>query len=308
MTGAAPPRSGARTALAALRALFVGACVRRQARRFAVRPWIATCRLILLSFVALPPAGAADARERIVSLAPALTESLFDIGAGDTVVGTMAFSDRPEAARAIARIGGHSGLDLERIITLQPTLALAWGGGTPARWVERLRALGLRVETVTVNTLDGIADSLQRLGQLSGHEPGGARAAARVRERLALIGSRPATLRAFYQVWPEPLMTLNGRHVISDAMRRCGAANVFADLDSLVPVIGVEDVLRAAPEAIIAARAPGDEADPLLRWRAFGSLPAVHHNRLILLNADRIARPTAAMLDEVAILCEALRR
>ena len=245
---------------------------------------------------------------RIVSLSPAITESLFDIGGGDAIVGTVQASNRPAAAAMIPRIGSHSGLDYERILTLRPTLAIAWGGGTSPTWIERLRALGLPVAIIDVYTLADIATSLEHLGKLTGRENGAAAAAAKVRARLERLPQDAPPRRAFYQVWPEPLMTLNGRHVISDAMRRCGAINVFEDLAALVPVVGAEDVLRAQPQAIIAARANDDTADPLVRWRAYQTLPAVRESRLILLDADRMARPTLAMLDEVDVLCAALQR
>ncbi|MEZ5651143.1 MAG: cobalamin-binding protein [Burkholderiaceae bacterium] len=262
----------------------------------------------LLALLVLAGSASLAAQTRIVSLAPALTESLFDIGAGGAVVGTMEFSDRPPEARAIARIGSHAGLDLERIVALRPTIVLAWGGGTPALWIERLRALALPVEVISVGTLDDIASALVTLGRLSGHRAQADRLAAEVRSRLARLGRLGPRWRAFYQVWPEPLMTLNGEHVISDAMARCGARNVFAALPALVPHVGAEDVLRARPQAIIAARAAGDDADPLAFWRRFTDLPAVREDRLIVLDADRMARPTVAMLDEVERLCARLER
>jgi len=223
------------------------------------------------------------------------------------VVGTMEFSDRPAAAREITRIGSHAGLDLERIVALRPGIVLAWGGGTPARWIGRLQALGLRVEIISVQTLEDIATALIALGRLSGHQERATQLAGTVRRRLAGISPAGVTLRGFYQVWPEPLMTLNGRHVISDAMARCGIRNVFADLAALVPHIGAEDVLRSRPEVIIAARAGRERDDPLAQWRRFDQLPAVRDQRLIMLDADRMARPTLAMLDEVERLCQAVR-
>lgn len=254
-------------------------------------------------------AGAAGPPARLVSLAPALTESLFDIGAGGSIVGTIDFSDRPPEAADIPRVGSHAGLDYERIVALRPSHVIAWGGGTPERWLDRLRTLGLRVEIVQVSTLADIADSLLALGRISGHDTRARERADEVRARLAtLAGRRDAARppwRVFYQIWPDPLMTINGRHVISDAIRRCGGRNLFEDRQALVPRVGVEDVLSARPQFIVAARAPG-EADPLVRWRRFETLPAVRDDRLLLLDADRMSRPTTAMLAAVERLCAAL--
>ncbi|MEZ5739996.1 MAG: helical backbone metal receptor [Burkholderiaceae bacterium] len=111
---------------------------------------------------------------RIISLAPALTELLFSVGAGGQVVGTTSFSDHPGAARAIEVIGSYSGIDQERIVALQPDWVIAWSGGTPPTWTARLRQLGLHVHESEFTRLSDIAVALRELGVLSGHERQGA--------------------------------------------------------------------------------------------------------------------------------------
>ena len=107
---------------------------------------------------------------RIVSLAPYLSELLFAAGAGKAVVGVSEFSDYPEAAAAVSRVGGGTGLDLEAILALQPDLVVAWQSGNPVNQVERLRSLGLTVFLSEPRQLLDVPDTLLRLGRLAGTE------------------------------------------------------------------------------------------------------------------------------------------
>ncbi|HET9046887.1 MAG TPA: helical backbone metal receptor, partial [Casimicrobiaceae bacterium] len=174
---------------------------------------------------------------RIVSLAPHLTELLFAAGAGDRIVGTVEFSDYPEAAKSIPRVGSSTLLDMERIVALKPDLVVVWRSGTAPARIDALRALGLAIYFDEPHTFAGIAQPLVRLGTLAGTGAaarGAAEAfAARADALRQKYGTRrPVTL--FWQVWARPLLTVNRDHVIGDAIRTCGGVNIFADLAPLV--------------------------------------------------------------------------
>lgn len=247
---------------------------------------------------------------RIVSLAPHLTELLHAAGAGERVVGADSGSDFPAAARRLPRVGDSTQLDLERIVALRPDLVVAWADGTPARQLQRLQALGIPVWHSRIGRLEDIAATLRRLGTLAG-TPAPADAAARRFEaelqalRVRWAGRRE--LRVFHQVWPRPLMTVNGRQFISQVLELCGARNVFADLAPLAPVVSEEAVLRLDPDAITASGGDGGGgSDPLARWRAFGRLRAVRADALLVLDADTLHRPTDRLLQGASTLCERL--
>lgn len=250
--------------------------------------------------------GPATPARRIVSLAPHLTELLFAAGAGDRIVGASAWSDHPQAARAIPRIGDSHAFDIERILELRPDLAVAWGAGNAPRHVATLERLGIPVHVESAERLDDIGDAIERLGRLAGTQDEAAEAARRYRERLAALRARHAgrpPVRVFHQVWEEPLMTVNGRHPVSDLVAACGGVNVFADAPSLAPRVSREAVLRAAPEVITAA---DDLGDPLAAWRRWPSLPAVAAGRLVELPADAISRLSPRLLDAAGPLCAAI--
>ena len=262
-----------------------------------------------LTFVLLLLATGISASEppRVIALAPHLAELVFAAGAGETLVGTVAWSDYPPEATDLPRIGDAFRLDLERIIGLDPELALAWKGGTPAAAAERLDGLGIEVVWVRTRSLDEIAEALRLLGERLGSSAAAKDAAeafmADLAERPPAPGER--LLPAFYQVSARPLYTLGGRHIINEVLGRCGARNVFDDLDTEAAAVDFEAVLARRPLLIIAADEPG-QADRLARWRSSrSSLP--DQARLIEVNPDTLIRPTPRIIEGLDELCAAIQ-
>ncbi len=251
----------------------------------------------------------AQPARRVVSLAPALTEQLFAIGAGDLVVGTTDYADFPEAARAIPRVARAHSVDLERVSAARPDLIAIWGSGFPPATIDAVRRLGVPVFVSEPAHLADIASSLERLGTLTGRS--GADAAQAFRAKLAALEARYAgrrPVRVFYQVWSEPLMTLGGRHVVSEAIAGCGGRNVFADLAPIAPRVSTEAVLAANPEVIMTAEPGAKPSDALSTWKRFEQIAAVKAGRFVTLDADRINRNGPRLVDEMATMCEAIDR
>ena len=245
---------------------------------------------------------------RIVSIAPHLTELLFAAGAGDRVVAVSEWSDHPAAAKALPRIGDAVRLDLERIVALRPDLVVVWANGSAPPQLARLRAAGLPVFASAGRDLAHIATTLRSFGRLAGTEAAAeARAAAFEAELAALratyAGRRP--LRVAYQIWSEPLMTVNGQHPISEALALCGARNVFAGLPQPVPQVDAEAVVAARPDAIVTGRLPAGRPDGLDRWRGLRTLQGT---ALLTVNPDTLHRATDRMAAGVRELCEVLDR
>ncbi len=246
---------------------------------------------------------------RIVSLAPNLTELLYAAGAGAAIVGTSEFSDYPAAARDIPRIGGGSGLDIEAIISLQPDLVVAWQSGNPAGQLERLQALGMTLYLSEPRQLLDVPETLLRLGRLAGSEQVAQVAArtfdARYRELQQRYSGRP-TVDVFYQIWRQPLMTVNGKHLISDVIRLCGGRNVFSDLPVLAPQIDIEAVLAADPAVIIVGTGGTSETAELQDWYRWPMLAAVARGHLYGVQRELLVRHSPRILDGAAELCRIL--
>ncbi len=251
----------------------------------------------------------AQPARRIVSLAPHVTELLFAAGAGEEIVGTVEYSDYPPAARAIPRVGNYNHLDIERLLALKPDLAVGWAGGNLSADLERLRKLDVPLYVTDPHRLEDVALDIERLGHLAGSRPAARRSAQTLRARRAALqrryGGRPP-VRVFYQIWNQPLMTVNGEHIISDTMRLCGGVNVFAGLTTLAPTIGAEAVLGANPEAIVASGMADERPEWLDDWRRYPLLLAVQRNNLFFIPPDLLQRHTPRLLDGAEQLCRAL--
>jgi iron complex transport system substrate-binding protein len=251
--------------------------------------------------------------QRVISLAPHVTELIYAAGGGAKLVGAVSYSDYPPEAKQVPRVGDNKALDLERIVALKPDLIVVWRHGNAQRQLERLREMHVPLFFSEPHRLDDVAVSLTKLGQLLGTSPAADAAATTYRRQIAGLratyANRPP-VSVFYQVWDQPLMTLNGDHMVSDVISLCGGRNVFAKLEPLVPTISTEAVLAANPQAIVTA-APGatrpDRSLPQLdTWRAWPGLSAVANNNLFAIDGDLINRPAPRIAEGAKQLCEDL--
>lgn len=251
--------------------------------------------------------------QRVVSLAPHVTELLYAAGGGAKIVGAVSYSDYPPQAQQLPRVGDNKSLDLERIVALKPDLIVVWRHGNAQRQLDRLRELHIPLFFSEPHHLDDVAVSLTKLGELLGTSPTADAAAAAYRRDIARLRARYAdrpAVSVFYQVWDQPLMTLNGEHMVSDVIELCGGRNVFAKLQPLVPTVSTEAVLAANPQAIVTA-APGatkpDTTLPQLgAWRAWPRLSAVANNNLFSIDGDLINRPAPRIALGAKQMCEDL--
>lgn len=241
---------------------------------------------------------------RIISFAPHVTELLFAIGAGEKIVGVVKHSDYPEQAKRIPEIGMNRAADLERIVSMQPDLIIAWLHASSMKQLDRLRSTGIPVYYSNPQTLEAIARDGDRLGTLAGTEGEAARWAEQFRQRHQRLMSRYAhrsKVKVFYQMWPRPLYTLNREHFVSDLLATCGATNVFGSLPVIAPVVNTEAVLRANPQAIIGA-IPGTELQS--QWGQWKDVDAVRLGNLFSVNADLTHRAGPRAMDGAEALCE----
>jgi iron complex transport system substrate-binding protein len=247
--------------------------------------------------------------ERIVSLSPHITEMLFAAGAGERIVATVLYSDFPEAAKQIPVLGSHNAVAYESLLSLNPDLVIAWASGNGDEIIARLKSLGLTVYLDEPRKIEDIPKSLQRFGELVGRAAETEKAAARFNEALAALRSEnaaKATVKVFYQVWNDPITTLNGFHLVSDIIRLCGGKNIFADAIPIAPVVNVESVLRANPEVIVVSGM--DEKRPawLDDWAGWTSLAATKKGQLHFIPPDLLQRNSVRILLGAEMMCEML--
>lgn len=249
--------------------------------------------------------------QRIVSLIPHSTELLFAVGGGNAIVGAVQYSDYPEAAKKIPRVGGYSALNIEAIVALKPDLIIAWPEGNPTRDLLRLQQLGYEIFVSDPNSYENIARNLENLATASGNQKEGQKAAADFRRQVAQLRaeySAKESLTVFFQVWHQPLFTQNGDTFISRAIELCGGRNVYADLDIKAPQVSIESVLEMNPDVIVATGMGESRPDWLDAWGRYQHLAAVKTQSLYHIQPDLLHRPTPRFLLGTRQLCEAMEQ
>ena len=249
---------------------------------------------------------------RIVSLSPHITELVFAAGAGSRLVGVVRYSDYPEAAKSIPNVGDSSSLDLERIIALKPDLVITWRSGNTASDIEKLEKLGLTVFAIEATRLEDVSRLLRMTGKLTGTsaqaEPAARAYETELRQIKRSYGGRQQ-IRVFQLIWYQPLMTVNGNHIMSDIINVCGGINVFASAPSLTPVISAEDLLEADPQAIISnVSLEFVETGVRERLRRLSHISAVKSDHLFFVHHDLMHRQTPRMLQAAKTVCTQLER
>ncbi len=279
------------------------------------RAWAVLAVVMLTAVVAAcsersntePPS--AQTAQRIVSLAPNLTELVYTIGAGEQLVGVSAWSDYPREVLELPVVGDAFTVDQERLALLAPDLLLVWESGTPAHTVDELRAVGYNVATVRTRGITDVATAMLILGEITGHRDSAARAASDFRGEVQSLRERyqeEAAIRVFYQVSARPLYTVNSEHYVSELISICGGENIFADLNELAPTIDVEAVVDRNPEVMLASTDAGDDA--FVEWQRWPAIAANQYGNQFLLPADEIGRATTRLIIAGNAMCLALQQ
>ncbi|MFZ5551162.1 MAG: helical backbone metal receptor [Pseudomonadota bacterium] len=250
------------------------------------------------------------APQRIVTLGAHLAEQLFALGAGDRVVGVSRFTDFPPEVRQRPVVGDAIAIHHEAIAQLKPDLVLVWRSGFPDRARAPLQRLGVPVYESEIRSVAELAGSLRRLGRLLGRTEAGEDQARRVEQQWAALQAEYASrapVRVFYQVWHQPLMTINREHLIHQAITACGGRNLFAELPALTPTVSWEAAVQRNPQVIAMAGSPSDHPERG-RWPQFPGVEAVKAQRFALVEGDLINRMGPRFLQGARQLCEAIDR
>ena len=248
--------------------------------------------------------------QRIISLAPHITENLFAAGAGDLIVGTVSYSDYPAAATLIPQVGSYQNINIELIVSSNPDLVIAWREGNQKNQVEKLSALGIKVYVNFPQKLEDIANDIRVFGKLSGRERQAEQQFQDYDSRLKALRQQyqdKEAISVFYQTWDKPLLTVNGKQLIGQILSLCGGRNIFHDLEALSPKVSVEAVLNRDPLAIIASGMGESRPQWLNEWRKWPDLEANRKGMLIHIPPAIIQRSTPRLLEGARLVCASLQ-
>jgi iron complex transport system substrate-binding protein len=244
--------------------------------------------------------------QRIVSLAPSVTESLFAIGAGGQVVGRTDYCNYPPEAAKLPSIGGFdaSTISVESILALEPDLVIA-GSTYQADIVKSLQDSGVKTFVSQPKNVAGIMDTLTLFGKITGHVDEAAAAAKEMQTRIdavtTVVAAIPADQRptVFYEVWHEPLMSANGKTVVGELIEMAGGVNIFADLPDEYPTVSVEQIVKVDPQFIIGPSSHGDQmtSEVIGKREGWGNLSAVKNNAIYIVDGDIVSRYSPRIVD-----------
>lgn len=240
---------------------------------------------------------------RIAALAPYITELAYAAGAGGRLVGVSEYSDYPQDAKNIVRVGDAMHADIERIAMLKPNLVLAWKSGNHAGDIGKLEKFGIKVFVMEPAKLPDIPRLLRSIGKLADTSVAAEYAAQDFERKVETLSKRYSTKRpisVFFEIWNEPLMTVNGTHMISDVLRLCGGTNAFAAARVLTPVISAESLVAADPEVIISSVSQDGE------WRRFEMLDVVRNHRVFFVQPELLERQSPRILEGASEVCKRL--
>jgi len=261
----------------------------------------------LLLFAVNVPQALADKPLRIVALAPHIVENLYAIGAGDLIVGTLDYADYPQEATKIERIGGYNGISIEKLLMLKPDMVIAWKSGNQAEDLAKIKRLGIELYLSDPRFIEGVASEILKLGQLTGHIEQSKQVAETFTAKLNAIKvtqKDKTMLTGFYQLWPEPMMTVSKNTWINQLIETCQVTNVFANSDTDYPQISIENVIVTKPQVIIIPDEKSKRVIPTVNWQQWPEIPAVKYEQFISVNADLLHRFTPRMLDGLAQMCD----
>lgn len=276
-----------------------------------MKPRAPYTRLAAMIAVSGASTSAQTEPERLISLAPHTTEYVFFLGAEDRLVGAVEYSDYPEAAKKIPRVGGYQTLSLEKIASLSPTLVLIWPSGNPANVYQALKERRIPLFESEPHAVADIATELRRLATTLSLPASPTEKVDQFEREIATLrktyAERP-TVSVFYQVWEKPLYTLGGTHFVNDLLAICGGRNIYADVKEPAPIVAFESLLARKPQVILSSAKHGSKALDSWRqdWQQWQQIPAVKNVQMHYVDADIFTRPTPRALDAAKILCEHL--
>jgi iron complex transport system substrate-binding protein len=242
--------------------------------------------------------------QRIVSLAPGITETLYALNLDDKIVGVTTFCNWPPQARQKPRIGGFTNPSIEKIVSLKPDLIIATADGNRKDTVRQLERIGLPVYVTNPSDTNGILRSILHIGEITNREKDARKLVEKLQKRLNNITmqiNHKSKPRVFFQIGLEPVITAGRGTLINEVIERAGGINVAGRDTARYPRYSAEGIMGASPDIILFAPMAGDKEFVAGKrfWQEFRGIPAVDNNRIYPIDTDLISRASPRIVDAI---------
>lgn len=248
--------------------------------------------------------------QRIITVAPHLSEVVEAAGGANRLISVSAYSNFPESVKKLPITSDARSIDLEKMKSLRPDLIIYWRGGTPESQIESIKKTFTSIQAVSVEPkkLTDIANDIETIGKLLGTETIAKKNADAFRAQITELkhqyqNKNKRKVRVFYQVWAQPLMTLNQDHLIADIINICGGEQLFAKEKLLVPTVSREAVVKANPEIIFTAVDTQQMKTDWSMWSSIPQLAATQRKAFIDIDGDMISRPSTRIMQGAKKIC-----
>ena len=240
--------------------------------------------------------------ERILSLAPNITEILFSLGLDEEIVGVSIHCNFPEKAKSKPRVGSYIGLDFEKITSLKPDLIIATGAGNTRDMVDRLGKLGFPSYVIYPKNFDDILRSILHIGEVVNREKEAREINEEMRKRSQWVVELTKGLprpKVFIQIGDTPIVTVGRGSFADDLIRLAGGENIAGKEKEVYPRFGMEEILKRSPEVIVISsmNPKGDYQKILREWNRWKTIPAVKNGRIHLIDSDLLDRPSPRIIN-----------
>jgi iron complex transport system substrate-binding protein len=242
--------------------------------------------------------------QRIVSLAPGITETLYELGLEAEIAGVTSYCNWPPRARLKPRIGGFTNPSIEKIVSLKPDLIIATADGNRKDTVKQLERIGLAVYVTNPSDTEKILKSILHIGEITNRSNAAGKLVAKLRRRLNNISSQTKNKsrpRIFFQIGLEPVITAGGGTLINEVIDRAGGVNIARNDTARYPRYSAEGIMAGLPDIILFAPMANDKEFAAVKnfWREYGEIPAVKNNKIYPINTDLISRASPRIFDAI---------
>jgi len=247
--------------------------------------------------------------DRVISLAPNLTEIMFAIDAGDRLVGNTTYCDYPAKAKTVEKVGDTQHPNLERIIALKPQVVLVSTASQLEVFTEQLRSHNIAVFVTDPHDLEGVFHSIELVGEIVGKIDKASALVSNLRARAVAVNNalrQSPRVRVFYQLSAEPLYTAGRDSFVTDLLKRAGGNSVTASVPGAWPKYSAEAALAAKPDAIILPTGGSMGEGNGTVATALASSPAAKNGRVYKINDDHLVRPGPRAVDGLEEMARAL--
>lgn len=251
---------------------------------------------------------------RIVSLSPAATEILCEVGAIDQIVARSDFSDYPSEVLSKPVVGGFDGktLSIENILSFNPDFVYLTSG-MHDYLIPLLRSQKIEYFVSSDSSVKGILSEIRKIGKITGHAKLAETKANELEKQIAEIKKSAQKMSknaksVYWEIWSPPYMSIGKNSFINELIEIAGGKNIFSDVDEAYPIVSEEQIIARMPEVIIIPTDLSSDADAIKNRAGWNAIPAVKNNKIFALDANSISRPSPRIVDSLKLIQECLEK